>query len=597
MASILKQGWLRLDDDFLQQASSDYSGQEILTYFDGRPPTWGDIVNGGLPQRAVSKSLATELMDYSPKSPVGRLRLIHGASGEGKTTVAMQCAAEIARSTPDSYVLWRTPGAGLDTRLVQSLPTGRNYILFSDDAEEIARDLYEVVNKVKRPDISYVAVARTIDWSHVRGDAYPWATHIGYRKTYLRGLDAADAELVVAAWSQHGNKGLGRLAKWEHNDARVTELLRAIREEAAVEDGALLGGMIRVRYGDYFTDRVRDLMKSLAAQRTPSGSTLSSAFLYIAAAHMARLQLPPNILAEALGAPASHIMSEVVSPLRDEAAVTMAGGGVLTRHRLIAEACLTVAEQVNANLAETYSRLVQSAFRVGRHHFIRDYEKYTNLCRFFEKSRPEVAIATARAAVAEEQNSLGYLHNLAYILRKTGQADEAAFISENASKALPSMQDRNLSNKERVFYREWATAEGVLGNPAISVWLSSISLSDLHESDSPGSRHIETALAAAGGTMATMHQRAPRDEFAMGVRAAETLGHLLDLSGTAKSFFLRQRRLVDEWGTPKMGLDDCKIAFEKGIAAAWAIRERNLPHLTSAPKLRFTAMYDDLGIA
>ncbi|WUQ21878.1 ATP-binding protein [Streptomyces sp. NBC_00236] len=597
MTSMLKQGWFHLDGDFLQQALSDYSGQEILAYFDGRPPTWSDIVNGGLPQRGVTKALATELMNYSPKSPVGRLRLIHGASGEGKTTVAMQCAAEIARSAPASYVLWRTPGAGLDTQLVQSLPTGRHYILFSDDAEEIARDLFEVVNKVTRPDISYVAVARTIDWSHVRGDAYPWATHIGYRKTYLTGLDEADAELVVAAWSRHGEKGLGRLAEWEHNDARVSELLRAIREEAAIEDGALLGGMIRVRYGDYFTDRVRDLMRSLAAQRTPSGSTLSSAFLYIAAAHLARLQLPPNILAEALGVPTSRIMSEVVIPLRDEAAVTIAGGGVLTRHRLIAEACITVAEQVNVNLAETYSRLVQSAFRVGRHHFVRDYEKYTNLCRFFEKSRPEVAIAAARAAVDEEKNSLGYIHNLAHILRKTGQADEAAFISEKTSKMLPSMQDKNLSNKERVFYREWATTEGTLGNPAVSIWLSSISLSDLRESDSPGSGHIETALAAVGGTMATMHQNVPRDEFATGVRAAETLGHLLDLSRTAKSFFSRQRRLADEWGTPKMGLDDCKIALEKAITAAWAVRERDLPHLTSAPKLRFTAMYKDLGIA
>lgn len=405
MTSILKQGWLRLDGDFLQPTPSDYSGQDILAYFDGRPPTWSDIVNGGLPQRGVSKALATELMNYSPKSPVGRLRLIHGASGEGKTTAAMQCAAEIARSAPDSYVLWRNPGAGLDTQLVQSLPAGRHYILFSDDAEEIARDLFEVVNKVTRPDISYVAVARTIDWAHVRGDAYPWATHIGYRKTYLTGLDEADAKLVVATWSRHGEKGLGRLAEWDHNDARVSELLKAIREEAAVEDGALLGGMIRVRYGDYFTDRVRDLMRSLAAQRTPSGSTLSSAFLYIAAAHLARLQLPPNVLAEALGVPTSRIMSEIVSPLRDEAAVTVAGGGVLTRHRLIAEACITVAEQVNANLAETYSRLVQSAFRVGRHHFIRDYEKYTNLCRFFEKSRPDVAIAAARAAVDEEKNS------------------------------------------------------------------------------------------------------------------------------------------------------------------------------------------------
>ncbi|WP_158697343.1 P-loop NTPase [Streptomyces hokutonensis] len=589
--------WLRVDTNFLQQAYSDYSEKEVLSYFDGRPPAWGDILSGSIPQRGVSKVLAADLMEYSPKSPVGRLRLIHGASGEGKTTVAMQCAADIARSAPNSLVLWRSPNAPLDASLVQSLPTGKHYILFSDDAEEIAHDLFQIVNRVKRPDISYVAISRSIDWGNAQGDAYPWATHIGYKKFYLRGLDEADAQIVVAAWSQHGEKGLGRLADWEDDVLRVAELLRAIREEAAEEDGALLGGMIRVRYGDYFTDRVRDLIRSLAARRTPSGHTLSSAFLYIAAAHSVRLHLTPSILAEMFGVSNSQIMSEIVVPLRDEAAVTMAGGGVMSRHRLIAESCLTVAEQVNVNLAETYAKLVQSAIRAGRHHFIRDYEKYPNLCRFFEKSRLDIAIATARAAVAEEGDSLRYIHNLTHVLRKADQADEAGYISESASKRLLSMRDRTLSNRERVFYSEWASIEGTLGNPGMSVWLSSISLADLAGNTSPGSHHIEIALAAVGGTMASMYQRNPMEKLAMGVRAAETLGHLLDLSETAKSYFSRQRRLADEWGVPKLGLNDCKLALEEGIAAAWAVRERELPQLIAMPKLSFRGMYKDLGFS
>lgn len=592
-----EEDWLRVDENFLQRASANYSEKAILSYFDGRPPAWGDILSSSVPQRGVSRVLAAELKEYSPKSPVGRLRLIHGASGEGKTTVAMQCAAEIARSAPDSVVLWRSPGAPLDASLVQSLPRGKHYILFSDDAEEIANDLFQIVNRVKRPDISYVAVSRSIDWGDAQGDAYPWAMNIGYKKIYLRGLAEADAELVVAAWSQHGEKGLGRLTDWDNNAQRAAELLRAIREEAAEEDGALLGGMIRVRHGEYFTDRVRDLMRSLASRRTSSGHTLSSAFLYIAAAHSARLYLAPSILAETLGVSTSHVTSEIVIPLRDEAAVTMAGGGVLTRHRLIAEACLTVAEQVNVNLAETYAKLVRAAIRAGRHHFIRDYEKYPNLCRSFEKSRPDIALATARGAVDEEQNDLGYIHNLTHVLRKADQADEAAFISEKTSKRLASMRDRTLSNKERVFYLEWASAEGTLGNRGMSVWLSSISLADLEGNKSPGSRHIEIALAAVGSAMVTMHQREPVEGLATGVRAAETLGHLLDLGETAKSYFSRHRRLADDWGVPKIDLSDCKSAFEKGITTAWAFRERELPQLVAAPKLSFAGMYKDLGIS
>jgi hypothetical protein len=159
------------------------------------------------------------------------------------------------------------------------------------------------------------------------------------------------------------------------------------------------------------------------------------------------------------------------------------------------------------------------------------------------------------------------------------------------------MRDRTLSNKERVFYLEWASAEGTLGNLGMDIWLSSISLADLQGNKSPGSRHIEIALAAAGGTMAFMHQREPVEELAVGVRAAETLGHLLDLSETAKSYFSRQRRLADDWGVSKIGLTDCKSAFEKGIATAWARRERELPQLIPVPKLSFAGMYEDLGIS
>ncbi|MFE6406406.1 hypothetical protein ACFVOR_05665 [Streptomyces sp. NPDC057837] len=589
-------GWLRIDENFLQQASAKHSEKEILTYFDGRPPSWGDILSGKIPQRDVAQALTAELKEYYPKSPVGRLRLIYGASGEGKTTVAMQCAADIVRSAPDSVVLWRCPSATLETSLVQSLPAGKHYILFSDDAEEITNDLFQVVNRVKRSDISYVAVSRSIDWGNVQGDGYPWVTHIGYRKVYLKGLSEADAERVVAAWSQYGEKGLGRLTDWDNDDLRVAELLSAVREEAAEEDGALLGGMIRVRYGDYFTDRVRDLMRSLTARKASSGITLSSAFLYIAAAHAERLHLAPSVLAEALGISASSVISEIVVPLRDEAAVTMAGGGVLTRHRLVADACLRVAEQVNVNLAETYANLVRSAIRAGRHYFIRDYEKYPNLCRALVKSRPDVALATARAAVAEEPNDLGYIHNLTHILRKADQADEAAFISEKASKRLSAMRDRTLSNKERVFYLEWASAEGALGNFGMDVWLAAISLSDLQGIGSPGPRHLEIALAAVGWAMASMHQRTPMEELAMGVRAAETLSRLLDLSETAKSYFSRQRRLADNWGVPKIDLNDCKSALAKGIATAWTHRERESPQLMAGPKLSFVGMYKDLAI-
>ncbi|WP_371624176.1 hypothetical protein OG245_15840 [Streptomyces sp. NBC_01116] len=589
-------GWFHIDENFLQRTSVNRSEKEILSYFDGRPPSWGDILSGNIPQRDVAQALAAELKGHSPESPVGRLRLIYGASGEGKTTVAMQCAVDIARSAPDSVVLWRSPSATLETSLVQSLPTGKHYILFSDDAEEIANDLFQVVNRVKRSDISYVAVSRSIDWGNVQGDGYPWATHIGYRKVYLRGLGEADAGLVMAAWSQYGEKGLGRLTHWDNEGLRVAELLRAVREEAAEEDGALLGGMIRVRYGDYFTDRVRDLMRSLTTRRTCSGVTLSSAFLYIAAAHSERLHLAPSVLAEALGVSASSVISEIVVPLRDEAAVTMAGGGVVTRHRLVADACLRVAEQFNVDLSETYANLVRSAIRAGRHHFIRDYEKYPNLCRSLVRSRPDVALATARAAVAEEPNDLGYIHNLTHILRKVDQADEAAFISEKASKRLSSMRDRTLADKERVFYLEWASAEGMLGNRGMDVWLAAISLSDLQGIRSPGPRHLEIALAAVGWAMASMHQAVPMEELATGVRVAETLSRRLDLSETAKSYFSRQRRLVDDWGVPKIDLNDCKAALAKGITTAWAHREREAPQLTAGPKLSFVGMYKDLAI-
>lgn len=587
--------WIKIDAAYLQDVrNAEVDPSDVLAYFDGRPPNWGDIANQIPPGRAIVADLVASLSGKSSTARVGRMLLVLGPSAEGKLTVLMQVAHKLSQ-LDNAQVLWRSAGASLRLEDVANLPKGPRYFLVADDADEIAGSIYESVTKVPRTDVTFLLAARTIDWVAVGGPTWPWRSKVGFREVALRGLDADDAALIVQAWEALGHDGLRQLAAIEPSQ-RAERLVAATHDEAETTEGALLGGMLRVRYGEFLSDRIRSLLRALAGRRIGRQASLATALLHISAAHSAGIDLSPKVLAEILDIDSHVVVSEVILPLRDEAVVSAKTDSVSTRHRLIADSVLNVASDFNADLTETFASITRAAMRIGRHEFVPGYEGYTHLCRRLESVRPLAAVAAARAANEADPDNLVYIHDLSHVLRLADRWDEASHVCRQAARRMSELRSKPYGY--RSFYFEWAAIEGAVGNRVASVWISAVSLSDQRGWDQPSLKQVELSLASIGSSLLRLAEsKSQSDTVMLGVRAVETLSKRIDPSPRALGLFRKQREACDRSGVEMLPESSCIQVLSEAVKEVWENREHDFYGLLSGMTLSFNGTARVLGLS
>jgi len=232
--------------------------------------------------------------------------------------------------------------ASLDPEAIAlSLPEDQGpWLIATDAADLIAAPLHRLLYALRREgrtDVRLLLAARQSDWHAAGAAKLNWRQHADYQEQPLSGLTEPDALVIAASWGHFGDGG----ARGADPPALLgRRLFEAARDEAAVDEGALLGGMLLVRKGAGLKDPVRTLLDRLGQARLDAGGTLYQAFAYIAAVHAEGLDfLSPPVLAQALGCDPRVLRAQVIQPLGREAA---AGGGsvLLTRHRRIAQAAV-----------------------------------------------------------------------------------------------------------------------------------------------------------------------------------------------------------------------------------------------------------------
>ena len=176
----------------------------------------------------------------------GRRRQNHGVSANHRSRVAVR----------------RTLAGGLSQRRGRGvrqenggndLPKDRqHWLIASDDADLIADDVYRIAFGLQsegRGDVHFLLSARHTDWRSTKITPPQWERMSGYHEEELRGLDDEDAARVVDAWTAYHEKGLGRLAGLSREEA-VKQLVAETRSEKSREDGAFLGALLRLRFGE-----------------------------------------------------------------------------------------------------------------------------------------------------------------------------------------------------------------------------------------------------------------------------------------------------------------------------------------------------------
>jgi hypothetical protein len=589
----LPKGWVVVDAKYLKNLANDLTAEQALSFFDGRTPIWREALASQIPRREIVHKLVKDL-DASRKIGGVQVSLLIGAAGEGKTTALLQTICDLVNNSNEWQVLWHDdPSSPFPAEFIARLPKGRTWLIASDDAELIARRVYETTQLLTdRRDIQFLLCGRDTDWKATGADRFNWnQNNVKFAQLSLRGLSLDDAEQIVIAWSKYGKDGLKQLNGLTAKDASLRLLEAARTEETNQTEGTFFGAVLQVRLGGELKNHVRTLLEKLQSHRITDKRTLGDAFIYIAAMHAENLPfLSKEVLAEVLEINYSDLRRNVLFPLGEEAAIATTGQFVFTRHRSVAEVALQIIAETDLDIGNLYIDLAQSALRnFVNGGFVPNLGEWDYLSsHFFEKGDQALGIRLARALSDITPNDPYLIVKLAQLYREAGQPETSVKVFRSASSAV---------KRTRAFYYEWGTSEGNDGNYSLSIWLGAFSISDEVSQRPPDNNQAKISLNGLSVAFAELYEKFNLRPFIEACGAVAQLGLRLSLDSRANSWLHRSQQRAKN-----LGVEDVspQVAFERfkiGIIAAWEQREDDLSDLIMpATSLNFRGLIRLLGI-
>ncbi len=572
-------GWQRIEGKDLS-GLTELSIDELLGFFDGAVPSWRHSISRAIPRRQAVFQITKRITTFNKGNFGCSLQLIRAAGGEGKTTVLLQAAADLAREGHWT-VLWRTnPSLPLSADCVLDLDVNRLWLVVADDAENLIEDLCVAAQKLHaagRSNVHFLIAARDADWWSKFGDKPPWESWLTawVRRNdavTLRGITHDDAEAVVKAWAECGDNGLRDLRNLVEYKEQVNTFIQAVRSGDNCEhpeggrnttlDGSFFGGLLAVRFGQNGLQKhVSDFLERLSKiEINGSSINLATALVYVAACHAVGIPgLEETVLADLLGIPHEWVHEDVVTPLGEEAAAVRSAGHIFTRHRHVAIA-IVVEVSRHSDLSQVWSAIVRHMIRRGKETkvgltFPLIVHAGPSLAQRLptelpKEQRTDIAIAAAQAAMAEDPDRLDYIVDIGKTFRVGDRSNEAVrMFRENLSKAQMKVDAKHII---RGFWNEWGLAEATAAvsrqGSIICLWLQGVALSDYLDPapiTEENIKHICAGIASSCGRLVSEGQCA----YTYGRRAAVYLGKLAFDDLKAHLFEYHERE-ADKHGTP-----------------------------------------------
>lgn len=474
-------GWREVSGSSLESLRPAATEASALSFFDGRLPAWHDTLNPHIPPRVLTVELNARLSQSLMREESAIFTLI-GASGEGKSTSALQIAASIAQ-TPDLntrvFFLENDYFGSIDPIL--QLPSSSKYLFVIDDAHQYVEDIRKLALALHdggRNGIYLLIVSRDSDWRDSGGSTFAWERLIPRERFTLAGLHHADASAIIKAWEELGPRALGELAQLASTGDRIGALQNAALPTAG-GGGTLLGALLSSRYDrEGLRQHIVTLMANLEHRVVPSGDqpSLLEILVAIATPHAYDVTtLRREVLAEAFNIEQVELQAFALSPLGDEAVVNWRSSRVVIRHDMIANVILDVCLERGPDPEPIVRRIVGAAVRrIKRHSYSFADSQIAYLSKYIHDVG-RLAITAAETAVTEATDRLSYRTSLSSTLRRFGLFDEALKANESA---LPLLSDVENLNQVRAFLTEWGVVEGLRGQFARNAHLSALALQD-----------------------------------------------------------------------------------------------------------------------
>jgi len=548
-------GWSEISRDTLAEFRVRATSAAALKFYDGRLPSWSDAVSPFIPIREVSITIANKILEQE-QSGLASLSLLTGPSGEGKSTIALQAAAQlISQDDADGNQLFKVLQLTSDyfgaLEQITGLDAGLRYVLLVDEAHRFYNDirvLVERINAVARTGLHLVIVSGDIDWQACGGANFAWQREISSKVYAIQGVDHVDASSMVAAWERMGPEALGHLATIPTTGERIEALLDFSFGEDVAGRGTLLGALLMTRYDrPGLRQHLRQLLDKLKVRHISSRHdfTLMDALVSIALPHAyGCVQLDSTVLSSALDISRVELISYVLYPLGEESAITYGSGRIVARHETIASTIVDICLEDGYDLESVVARLVRAAaleIRRGKHssgliELAYLSSKITDL--------PRLSLAGARAAVEVAPDRLSYRTSLSAALRKSAAASEAA---EANSKSLRLIYDDSNRNQVRGYFTEWGVAEGILGNFARNSILAAVALQDTPRVGDLQRSSIQRAISCLLFALRRLCETSEVDELIPALASACVVARSL-WEGRDKTWLRAAERVVDASG-------------------------------------------------
>jgi len=619
-------GWEHIDSTYLKSLPALSPG-EIVRYFDGAVPTWPHAVSPAIPRRQVVAEVTENLTRVAKDGTASSMHLIRAAGGEGKSTLLLQAAADIARAGGWS-VLWRSsPKEGISPELIANLDPARRWLIVADDADNIVPGLADSAYRLSqsgRARVHFLLAARDVDWRSASGLQKPWAewlTH--FPDIILRGISPEDAKAVVTAWERLGSDGLRELSSIGDTAQRIAAFESAVgnaKDELAEQqrrhrpqDGSFFGGLLAVRFGQNgLQAHVRDFLKRLKDVHIEHGtSSLFDALLYVAACHGTGIPgIDERVLADLVGAEREWVQRQVVRPLGEEAAVVHSAGSVLTRHSQVAAAILVEAEHTfGIDLAEVWAQIVLQVVLTKRSgvRFVYWLSEILHAGPRLQRALPQqladerrkaIAIAAAKASISAEPERLSYVSDLGRTYRKAEMIEQAVATFRDNLNGAESKVD--FEYNIRGFWYEWGVCEGLAGDTvehrAADAWIQGLSLSDYLSPAQITSDDVKLICAGLGVAFGKLAQSDPNSPSAKARRAVAFLGHLANPDPRTARNLDSHHREADKLKTPHpRDIPEAVAWLTAGVAQAGReLQDPFLKALTEPDQVSFNLLQTTL---
>jgi hypothetical protein len=339
----------------------------------------------------------------------------------------------------------------------------------------------------------------------------------------------------------------------------------------------LFGAFLATRYGPGLREHVAQLMTRLQGRRiviARDAGSLLDAFVLISLPYAYEIvDLQPALLSDVFGVDWPTVVTRILEPLGDEAAITFSSDRVVVRHEMIAAAVVDVALEWGLDLQAAVSRLVGAAARrIARDGYIPQNGSIAYLASRIT-DLPRLAVAAAIAAHEAVPSRLSYVTHLSAAFRRNGQALQAAETNEANVRLL---SDAGNADQGRAFLSEWGVAEGNCDRWARNAVLVSMALQDSYSLGAVTSQRSRGAVSCLLLALRRLNDARGHEDLLKGMAALSVISRAFGIPDPNTRAWLRAaERAVDAGGVTYPELDDVG-AMDRSLKSAIAVARDRL---------------------